>query len=75
MLAFTLALSFMFDVYVGHCILSFLLWKKKQKIIAEIDFVIKSYDESAKDFDKFVHSKKPLKNRSMNGTNTTLRLT
>ena len=65
MLVFALDLSFMFGVYVGHCILSFLLWKKKQKIIAEIDLVIKSYDESAKHFDKFVEeiSKKTKKKK------------
>ena len=72
MLGFALALSFMFGVYVGHCILSFLLWKKKQKIIAEIDLVIKNYDKSTKDFDKFIHSQKKLKKICMNGTNTTL---
>ena len=76
MLAFAFGLSFMFGVYVGHCILSFLLWKKKQKVITEIDLVIRNYESTAEsDFDKFLYSKKKKhKKRNMNGTNMTLGL-
>ena len=43
----------------GHCILCFLLWKKKQTIITEIDLVIRNYESRAEsDFDKFLHSEK-----------------
>ena len=59
MLSFAFGLSFIFGVYVGHCILSFLLWKKKQKVITEIDLVIRNYESTAEsDFDKFLYSKK-----------------
>ena len=60
MLAFAFGLSFMFGV--GQCILSFLLWKEKQKIIAEIDLLIRNYESTAKsDFDKFLYFEKNTK--------------
>ena len=59
MLAFAFSLRLVFGVFVGHCILSYFLWKKKKKIIAEIDLVIKNYESA--DFNKLLHSEKKTK--------------
>ena len=58
MLAFGFGLSFVFGTYIGHYILSFLLYEKKQKIVAEIDLVLKKYGSTA-DFCQLMHSEKP----------------
>ena len=62
MFAFALGLSFMFCTYVGHCILHFVLQEKKQEIVAEIDLILKKYEDECKltstDFREFIHSEK-----------------
>ena len=64
MLAFAFCLSFMFGVFVGHCIFYFLLWKKKQNIISEIYVVIRNYESTAEsDFDRFLYSEKSAKRK------------
>lgn len=60
MLAFAFSLSFVFDVYVGHCIFSLYYKYKKAKIIAEIDVIIKN-NELTDFVDELLHSKKAKK--------------
>ena len=67
-LAFAFSLSFVFGFYVGHCILSYFLWKKK-RIIPEIDLVINNYQSG--DFNKLFYILKKNREKSMNGTNMT----
>ena len=55
MLAFTFSPSFVFGVYVGYCILSFLLRKNGNKI-PEIDLIIKNYEST--DFGQLLDSEK-----------------
>ena len=75
MFTLALGLSFMFGTYVSHCLLSFLLQEKKQKIVTEIDSILKKYECECKststDFPEFIHSNKAEKKRSMNGTSAT----
>ena len=70
-LAFAFGLSFVFGTYVGHCILSFFLQEKKQKIVAEYNLLLKKYECESTDFREFLHTKKSEKKGSLNGTNTT----
>ena len=56
MLAFAFGLSVVFGTYVGHCILSYFLWKEKTKIIAEVDLTIRNYESTVSD--KYLHSEK-----------------
>ena len=69
MFTFALGLSFMFGTYVGHCILSFLLQEKKQKIVAEIDSILKKYEcecqSISTDFREFIYSEKPKKKKEI----------
>ena len=58
MYVFAFVFIFVFGTYVGHCILSFLLQEKKQKITAEIDLVLKKYECESTDSHKFLHTKK-----------------
>lgn len=63
-LAFAFGLSFVFGVYDGHCFLSFSLQKKKQKIVAGIDFIFSKYEsKSATDSDEYLHTKKSKEKR------------